>query len=73
MFVATVMFAVFVQPFAGSVTVTVYVPEDVTLVEDADGVDPAGFPAAGPSQAYVTPPVVEVEETVTVGDAHVMV
>lgn len=62
-----------VHPFAGFVTVSVYVPAAVTLVDAAFGVVPAGVPAVGPVHANVAPPVVELPLSVTVAVEHVMV
>jgi hypothetical protein len=59
--------AVLVQPFAGSVTVTVYVPAAFTVGEEV--VPPDMIP--GPDQFHVTPGVVEVALIVPVGAAQV--
>ena len=55
MFVVTKTFVVFVQPFEGSVTVTVYVPDESTV--GLGVVPPETIPV--PVQLYVTPVVVE--------------
>jgi hypothetical protein len=70
--VVTVTLAVLVHPFAGLVTVTVYVPFAETLVEEAFGVVPAGVPLVGPVHANVAPPVEDDADTVTVGEAQVI-
>lgn len=72
-FVVTATVPVFEQPFAGFVTVSVYVPAAVTFVLAEAGVEPAGVPAVGPVHAYVTPPVVELPDNVTVVVEQVMV
>lgn len=73
MFVVTVTVPVFVHPFAGFVTVRVYVPFEVTFVAAAFGVVPAGVPAVGPVHANVAPPVVELPLSVTVDDVQVII
>ena len=67
LFTATV--AVFVHPFAGSVTVTVYVPVALTIALAA--LPPETIPL--PVQLYVAPGVVELAAMVPLSVVHVSV
>lgn len=71
--VVTVTVPVFVHPFAGFVTVRVYVPDSVTSVAAEVGVEPAGVPEVGPVHVKLTPPVVELPLSVTVVVVQVIV
>ncbi len=62
-----------VQPFAGLVDVSVYVPLAETTVVELLGVDPAGVPVVGPVQANDAPPVLELPLNVTVELVQVIV
>jgi hypothetical protein len=65
----TVTEAVLVQPLAGSVTVTLYVPAAFTVGDEV--VPPEIIP--GPDQFHVTPETVELALMVPVGDEQVSV
>lgn len=60
------------QPFAGFVTVKVYIPDEVTFVADAVGAEPAGTPVFGPVQEYAADGVDELPVNVTDEAEHVI-
>ena len=72
-FVVTATADVATQPFAGFVTVSVYVPLALTTVVEFVGVLPAGVAPAGPVHVYPAPGVEELPFNVTVALEHVMV